>query len=183
MQRLATFACALLAAGAMFGSVRAADEAPADDRTIELPEFTLTAPEGWTREKPRSRIVEHEFSAPAAEGDELKGRITMMHSGGSLEDNVDRWRGQFAEIDAASPDEPEKRTIAGQEVVVVDIMGTFKDSPGPFAPGVDREGYRMLGAILLLEDGTFFVKFVGPQKTVTENEEAFNALLETLRPK
>jgi len=188
MKIVAWSSCAALAVGLLVacpwgGAVRGAEEEAAEDRTIELPAFTLTAPETWTREKPRSRIVEHEFSATASEGDERGGRITMMHSGGSLEDNVARWRGQFTEIDAASPDEPEERTIAGQKVVVVDITGTFKDSPGPFAPGVDREGYRMLGAILMLEDGTFFVKFTGPQKTVTENEEAFGALLETLRPK
>ena len=188
MKFVASISCAaalagLLAVCLLGGKAWGAEEEPAEDRSIELPAFTLTAPETWTRQQPRSRIVEHEFSAEAAEGDERDGRITMMHSGGSLEDNVSRWRGQFTEIDAASPDEPEERTIAGQKVVVVDIIGTFKDSPGPFAPGVDREGYRMLGAILMLEDGTFFVKFVGPQKTVTENEEAFGALLETLRPK
>jgi hypothetical protein len=160
---------------------RAADEA--DDRQIEAGKFVLTAPDDWKREKPKSRIIEHEFSAAPSEGDKNAGRITMMFSGGSLEDNIDRWKGQFSELDGDKSKDTEKRTIAGQEVHVVDLSGTFVDKPAPFAPGVEREDYRMMGAIIVMKEGTYFVKFYGPQRTVTENEEHFNSLLDSLKRK
>jgi hypothetical protein len=172
---------AMLAAGLSPVLSLAADEA--DDRQIEAGKFALTAPEGWKREKPKSRIIEHEFSAAPSEGDESPGRITMMFSGGSLEDNIDRWKGQFSELDGDKSKETEKRTIAGQEVHVVDLSGTYLDKPAPFAAGVEREDYRMLGAIIVMKEGTYFVKFYGPQRTVTENEGQFNEQLDSLKRK
>ena len=152
-------------------------------KTIDLRKFQLTAPEGWERQKPKSRIVEHEFSAPASEGDDVGVRITMMHSGGTIDDNIDRWRGQFAEIDPDNTKEPETRTIAGQEVRVVDISGSFMDRPNPMAAGVERENYRMLAAIVVLKEGNFFVKLTGPRRTLSDQEENFNALLDSLELK
>jgi hypothetical protein len=106
-----------------------------------------------------------------------------MFSGGSLEDNVDRWKGQFTELDGAKSNDAEKRTISGQEVHVVDLWGTYMDKPAPFAPGEEREKFRMLGAIIVMKEGNYFVKFYGPEKTVTEQVEAFNELLDSLKKK
>ncbi len=151
----------------------------AADNSIEAGDFSLKAPETWKREKPRNRIIEQEFSVPAADGDEAPGRITMMFSGGSLEDNLDRWKGQFKQIDKAK--EVEKHKIADLDLHVVDITGTFVDKPGPFAPGVDREGYRMLGAIIEMGKSNYFIKFYGPKATIEEHADEFKKLLDTLK--
>jgi len=174
---------ALLIAGAalLTANFVAADEDA--DRTVDLGKFELTAPEGWERREPKSRIVAHEFAVPAAEGDEQGGRVTLMSAGGSVKDNIARWQGQFELADGAEAPKPKKRKIAGQTVHVVDLSGTFKDSPGPVAPAVERENYRMLAGIIELKDGFYFVKFTGPQKTVTENEERFDEFLESLATK
>lgn len=168
----------LLWASLEAGSSLAA-EGPAD-RTIKAGSFSLTAPEAWKREKPRSRIIEHEFSVPAVEGEEGSGRITMMFSGGSLDDNIDRWKGQFKQIDKAK--EVEKHKIADLDIHLVDLTGTFVDKPAPVAPGVDREGYRMLGAIIEMDKGkSYFVKFYGPKKTVAAHADEFKKLLDSLK--
>jgi hypothetical protein len=153
------------------------------DKTIELGKFKMTAPANWKKEQPKSTILSHEFSAPKSEGDRYDGRLTVMSAGGSVDANIERWYGQFKQPDGSSSKERakvEKRTIAGQEVHLVDISGTYKDQAGPFAPAVEREKYRMLAAIVVTEQGNFFLKFYGPQRTVSENEKAFDGMIESL---
>lgn len=164
-------------------------EEPAADRGIALADgrFQLTAPEEWKREEPRSRIIEHEFSAPASEGDEQAGRMTIMAAGGSVEANIERWYAQFKQPDGgktADSAKTEKKEIAGVEVHLVDIAGTFTDRPNPMTAGVERENYRMLAAILVGDKiGQYFVKFYGPEKTIEEQQKAFVEMIEGLEAK
>lgn len=183
----------LLAIGLGVVCLAAWSTARAQDATkFEVSEgkMTFTAPKGWTKKKPASRIVEVEFEAPAAEGDEKGGRLTVMGAGGSVEDNITRWYGQFTQPDGKSTKDAakvQKMSVAGQEVHYVDIGGTYKDQPsGPFAGGetVMRENYRMLGAIVKSKEaGNYFLKFYGPKKTIDANEKAFQGLVESLQVK
>ncbi len=177
---------AALAATMIYTSTITAEEEV--DRTIKLSEgkIQLTAAENWKREKPRTNIVEYEFSVPAVEGDATDGRVTIMGAGGSIEANIGRWLAQFTQPDGASTKERsqiEEQKIAGQEVHLVDITGTFKDQPrGPFGPTTLRDNYRMLGAIISTEKrGQYFVKMYGPRKTIAANEKAFNEMINTLK--
>lgn len=155
----------------------------ADEISLSDGKITLTAPEGWKKKMPTVRIIEFEYEVPPVEGDERAGRMTVMGAGGSVEANVARWVGQFKLKGDAKP-KTEEVKISGQKVHVVDIAGTFKDSPGPFAPAVERENYRMLGAIIATEkEGQYFLKFYGPKATVDKNEDAFKKMLDSLKVK
>jgi len=155
--------------------------------------FSLEAPAGWTRVQPKSTIVETEFAIPS-EGDGpdggplAPGRMTVMGAGGSVEANVERWCGQFAQPDGGSTkDKTCTKTlkVAGRDVTLVDIAGTYKDSPGgPFAGGkvVDRPGYRMLAAIVEGPDGNYFLKFYGPAATVQKHADGFRRMIEGMVP-
>jgi hypothetical protein len=149
--------------------------------------LTAKAPETWVRKAPQTRIVEHEFAIPAAKGDSADGRLTVMAAGGSVEANIDRWYAQFTQPDGGSTrDKSKVKEIkaGGHDVHLVDIAGTFRDQRGPMAPAVERPKYRMLGAIIPTKDaGTYFLKFYGPEKTVTENEAAFVKMIEGLEQK
>ncbi|MSR26707.1 MAG: hypothetical protein EXS06_06775 [Planctomycetaceae bacterium] len=157
--------------------------------TIAEEGFSLAAPEGWKRVQPKSSIVETEFSIPS-EGEGLQpGRMTVMGAGGSVQANVDRWYGQFAQPDGSdtkSKATAKKVKLAGCDVTIVDINGTYKDAPaGPFAGGkaVDRPDYRMLAAIVETPDrGNYFLKFYGPGKTVAKHADGFRAMVEGLVP-
>ena len=157
--------------------------------TIAEEGFSLAAPEGWKRVQPKSSIVETEFASPS-EGEGLQpGRMTVMGAGGSVQANVDRWYGQFAQPDGSdtkSKATAKKIKLAGCDVTIVDISGTYKDAPaGPFAGGkaVDRPDYRMLAAIVETPDrGNYFLKFYGPGKTVAKHADGFRAMVEGLVP-
>ncbi|MEX2188651.1 MAG: hypothetical protein WD875_17720 [Pirellulales bacterium] len=160
-----------------------AKDKPAKQETIDLAEgkLLLKAPADWVRKQPAVRIIDHEFVVPKAEGDEIDGRVTVMGAGGGVKANVERWKGQFTKLTKQS--EVEKK-IAGIEVHIIDLTGTFNDKRGPVAPAEIHESYRMLGAIIVGEKlGSYFVKFYGPEKTVAANEKAFAAMLDGLEKK
>ncbi len=147
--------------------------------------FELTAPKTWVRKQPRTRIVEQEFAIPAAEGDKIDGRLTVMGAGGSIEANIDRWFGQFSQPDGSSTRERAKIKqikVAGQDVHLVEISGNFRDQRGPAAPAVERPNFRMLAAIISTNgNGNYFVKLYGPNQTIAENERAFVEMIEGLK--
>lgn len=144
----------------------------------------LPVPGEWKVKKPRNRIVKHEYSVAPVKGDKTAGRLTVMPAGGSVEANIIRWAGQFRSSDGkALGDEGKKvesKKIGDLTVHVVDLTGTFMDAPrGPFGPKVNRPGYRMLALILpTKKNGTWFVKFYGPEATIKASEKVFAKMVE-----
>lgn len=146
---------------------------------------SMQSPAAWQSKKPRTNIVDFEFAIPAIEGDKIDGRVTVMGAGGSIEANVGRWVGQFVQPDRTPTlkrTQREKIEIAGQQVHLVDITGNYRDQPrGPFGPTVKREKYRMLAAIIVTDKlGQYFVKAVGPRRTIAANEDAFKKMIKSL---
>lgn len=171
-----------LAPLAMCSTARAEDDATRD---IIFGKYLVKAPEAFTRQQPRSKIIAYEFSVPAAEGDEQPGRLTVMSAGGTIEANLDRWYAQFSQPDGSNTRDRakvEKKMVAGHDVHFVNIAGTYDDKPAPFAAqGVARENYRMLGAIVVLPEGNVYFKFYGPRQTIADNQEAFRKMIEGMK--
>jgi hypothetical protein len=161
-------------------------EEPVKDEGIVVSDgrIQLTPAADWVRTQPRTRIVEHEFVASIAEGDADDARITVMGAGGTVEQNIDRWIGQFTQPEGKSTRAAtgvKELDVAGQKVHVVEITGTYRDQLGPFAQATIRENYRMLGAIIVTEKmGRYYLKMVGPKDTVDAHEKAFGKVIESL---
>ena len=157
----------------------------ADDQEVDMKLATFQASGDWKKVKPGSFITAYQFEIKPVEGDENPATLTFTSAGGGAEPNIKRWYGQFTQPDGGSTEDRakvEKKEIAGLEVYLVDISGTFKERQGggPFAGGktVDREKYRMLAAIV---DGKIFIKLYGPEKTVAEQQKAFTKMVEGLK--
>ena len=104
-----------------------------------------------------------------------------MRAGGSLDANVNRWRGQMglepateAEIAALTT-----RPLFGIPAYIVDVTGAFKGMGAAEA----QADYRLLGLILPVgQTGqSLFVKMIGPQQLVADNESNFHAFCDSLR--
>jgi len=192
------FGCGLLAISGLLVALSAgprtvrADEK--SDHKIDVADgkIVFTAPASWDRKTPRVKFIEHEFAVPAAKGDSEDGRVTVMGAGGSVEANVDRWIGQFKQPDGSEtknvvPEADRKQRIAGLEVQMIDLAGTYHDNPTPFAPNskaVDRDDYRMLAAIVVAPKlGNYFIKFYGPKQTVGDHAEEFKKMIAGLELK
>lgn len=145
-------------------------------------------PEAWKQQPLRSRIIEHEFAIPPVDGDKNAGRMTMMASGGTVKMNIDRWYGQFTQSNGKPTKDVSKVTekkIGDLKVSIVDISGNFKESIGPpiRRKTVDREDYRMLGAIVQAKpfgSRAYFIKLYGPKKTMAAAEKPFMAMIDSL---
>lgn len=146
--------------------------------TVRLDTVTLRAPDNWKRKQPRSSFVSAEFSLPAVDG-AGEGRLTVSSAGGSVEANIERWKGQFSGS-PASPREERLDTPAGQ-VTLVDLAGEFNDQPGPFAPAAKRPDYRMIAAIIPGDGQLHFVKAVGPQKTIAARADEVKAFVRSVK--
>ena len=161
--------------------------------TIAGGAMSLEAPSGWRRVQPKSGMIETEFAIPSdakgPAGETLPaGRMTVMGAGGTVEANIERWFGQFAQPDGSPTKDKastKKLRVAGRDVTLVDVSGTYKDAPGgPFAggPTVERPGYRMLAAIVEGADGNYFLKFYGPAATVEAHADGFRQMVESMVP-
>jgi hypothetical protein len=185
---VANFFCAIALIAFLGPMPEAAAQAVAEEArafTIAGGGLSLEAPEGWKRVQPKSGIVETEFAIPSEGEGAQPGRMTVMGAGGSVQANVDRWYGQFAQPDGSpTKDKATTKTLklAGCNVTLVDVSGTYKDMPGgPFAGGksVDRPDYRMLAAIVETpEKGSYFLKFYGPAATVAKHVDGFRRMVE-----
>jgi hypothetical protein len=146
---------------------------------VRLDAITLTAPSGWGRKRTESSFIEAEFMLPRAQGDDADGRLTISSAGGTVEANIDRWKGQFG----GSPKNARQEQIdaGGVSVTLVDFSGDFNDQRGPFAPPVNRPGYRMIAAIIPVNGQLHFVKATGPQKTIEAHAEEFKAFVRSIK--
>lgn len=156
-----------------------ASDAAAEGPVVTLGRVRLTSPESWTRKAPRSEFIQAEFALTRSEGDAADGRLTVTTAGGSVEDNVNRWRGQFSrQLDKESQEQLKVQDI---EVTLVDFTGTYNDQRGAFSPLAESPNYRMLGAIFSVDDGLHFIKFYGPEKTIAAHAEEFRGFVQSLQ--
>ena len=150
---------------------------------LDFDSVHFTVPKSWVP-KAHSPMFQAEFAIPRAEGDQQDGRLTVGQFGGTLEDNVDRWKKQFGN----KPDKENEETLdaGGVKIVLVDFTGTFSDSSGPMmmaGPSVSHPDYRMFGAIFPVPGGDRLcvVKCYGSKKTITARADEIKGFLRSLK--
>ena len=148
---------------------------------VDLGEVRFKAPSGWVRKQPRSAFIQAEFSLPRVEPDTVDGRLTLAVAGGTVEENVELWRKQFA--GKPEKESQAKITVAGVPVTLVDFSGTYTGQRGMMGTAEEGKGYRMLGAILDVGGQLHSVKCYGPQKTVDAHAAEFRSFIQSFQPK
>lgn len=161
------------------------DKAPASDKPqdviVDDGGLTFQVPSTWAQVQPKINMIEAEFAIPKLESDPANGRVTVMSSGGTIEQNIDRWKSQFedAEDDAIKVS---AKDVGKLKVHVVDITGTYLDTMGnPAGPKSKRENYRLLGAIIESPNGNYYVKCYGPAPTMEHHHAGFQKLVDSVR--
>lgn len=108
-------------------------------------------------------IVAAKFGLPQI-GEDIS--LTLSTSGGSIEDNIQRWEGQFRD---GEPLTRETVSIDGKEATIVRLQGTF--SAGFGRP--PEKDWRMIGVIIPMSQHNYFIKLTGPAQEVSEAESEF----------
>jgi hypothetical protein len=128
---------------------------------------TFTAPEGWKPVPPKEvEFAAFEFNAG---GEQL--RLTVAQAGGSLADNVNRWRGQIG-LPRASEDlivaESRRIEIDGQPALYVDLEN--KDA-----------NKRIIGVICPQAGRSWFFKLTGPVDLAGKQKSAFETFVRSVQ--
>ena len=143
---------------------------------VKLKDLTLSVPGAWKRLGATPMRVAT-FSIYPVEGDTNGAEMAVYHFGPqSVDDNVQRWIKQFEEKDRQQKVTQGKATAGAY--VFVDVSGTYKKSVGRPMGGKTQSvpGQRMLGVILTLDStGVYFLKLVGPAKTVEAQAKALRS--------
>jgi hypothetical protein len=164
--------------------VASEEKLPPQEVRVADGHLLLQVPGEWKQVKPRSRLVEVEFAIPEAEKDVGAGRMTIMASGGTVEDNLTRWIGQFrtAEGKPIEDAEPQELETNGLKMTTLDLTGTYRDmSRGPFGPATELPDHRMIGAIVPTEGaGTYYIKLYGPTVTIEPAVEPFMEMVKSI---
>jgi hypothetical protein len=138
-------------------------------------------PKRWTEQGQRPMRVAT-YGIPAAEGDGEAGECAIFYfgndQGGTVDQNIDRWIGQF---ETAGVPARSRKDVNGMKVTLVQVAGAYLAPAGPMMQSTGKkENFRLLGAIVEGPEGSVFYKFTGPAKTVTEAEGEFNAMVGSL---
>ena len=91
--------------------------------------------------------------------------------------NIERWVGQIKQEDgSASKDKAKEENLEanGLKVATVDVSGTYVAETAPGSGTLhNKPGYRLRAAVVETPKGSYFVKLVGPEKTVTQWNDSF----------
>jgi hypothetical protein len=135
----------------------------------------FTAPSEWGVKPSTSPMRIATYTLPPGEGAKEDAEAVVYHfpgGAGSVEQNVERWKGQFDPKDGEPKVTPPK---AGDKprITWVEIGGTYVAETQP-GSGVrlNKPNWRLFGAIIETEDGIYFVKAVGPKATIEKNADA-----------
>jgi len=142
---------------------------------------TLVVPSIWKQQEPSNRMRMAEFKVPKAanDSDDAEMAIFKMGGGGGFEGNLARWTGSFGGANSLKLKRTLK-TAAGVEATIAELEGEYSamTMEGTAAP---KKGYAMMGAVIIVEKGEFYVKFTGPIATIDANKANFNKMIESFK--
>lgn len=172
--RLGAIAATLIAIGA---------DAP--PQTIEAGGMTFQAPGSWRSTKPSQSMRRAQLKVDPVEGDPEPAELVVYAfpgGAGTVEANVSRWQSQFKDKDGKPP-EIESKTIKGKNVEVtrVETGGHFVAPESPASPKLlNKPNFHLLGAIVQTPKTGYFIKMVGPEKTMAAAEAGFDSLITSI---
>ena len=172
---------AMPGAGAMPGGpeIVAPPRPTLDPANPVLAGVAWSAADGLTWRTPSNNMRAAEYVATGPAGEAELTVYFFPGMGGSIDDNVQRWVGQFVGADGQplTGVQGEPVTLAGLSGVKLDVSGTYGGMGGGGTPN-----QRLLGLIVQAPTGPVFFKFVGPAATVAAAQPAFNELVNSIHP-
>jgi hypothetical protein len=154
-------------------------------KNVDAGGLSFQAPESWKSVPTRSQMRRAQLQVEPASGDDYPAMLVVYAfpgGAGSIDANLKRWQGQFKDADG-NPPKIESKAVKGKNVEVtrVETAGHYKPSPIPgVAPEPERENARMLVAVVSTDRVSYFLKMVGPDKTMTSLRPTFDALISSI---
>jgi len=150
-------------------------------------ELHYKAPDGWVKEQTTSTMRVAQYKLPKIEGDAEDALLVVYYfgaaQGGAVQANIDRWISQMQQPDGSATKDKAKTetsTVNGLKVTSVDVSGTYTAEMAPGTPGQRNDAnYRMRAAVVETPKGNYFLKLVGPAKTMGHWEQSVTDFVKT----
>jgi hypothetical protein len=155
----------------------------------QQPAATLkfTTPAGWVEEKTTSTMRVAQFKLPKVADDTEDASLVLYFfgtgQGGGTAANIERWVGQMKQPDGGDSNSKAKEealTVNGLKVSTVDVAGT---NTAELAPGSgefhNKPNYRLRAAVIETPKGSYYLKLVGPEKTVAKWDKSVTELVKS----
>ena len=147
--------------------------------------ISVNVPAGWLIETPSSSMRTAQYRLPSAAGD---GSLAVFRfgpgRGGGVEDNMERWLGQFQQPDGRNSRDVARfwtEEVDGISAHLVDVSGTFSVGAMSGGDGEPQANYTMLGAILEAPNSLFVFKLTGPEDSIGEWRDSFSSYIQSIR--
>jgi hypothetical protein len=159
------------------------------DTPVTLGGMKSSPPSDWKAEVTSSPMRAYQFAVPKSEGDPRDAEIIIFNfgtmSGGTPEQNIARWKGMFIPPEGKKIDDVakvEEFKVGTAEITYLDVQGTYRHKTSPMAATEDlRPDSRMIAVMFQIEQGTYYIRFVGPAKTVTAHKQQFDDWLKAFK--
>ena len=150
-----------------------------DIAAAQKSELKFRVPPGWIEEERTSSMRVAQYKLPKAEGDTEDASLVLYYfgpgQGGSSAANIERWLGQMKQEDGAAKGGKMTTTeTAGLKMTTLDVSGTYVAETAPGSGTFNNKpAYRLRAAVVETPNGSYFVKLVGPEKTVAQWNDSF----------
>ncbi len=167
--------------------------ATAEDRgtVTELGGLKSTAPKSWKQQPAATAERVYQFEIPRADGDRYDGQLLIFYfgpaGGGGVKANLERWKGMIKPAEGAKDEDTYKVSefkVGQVQVTQLEATGTYIFKRRPFDPnekGEARPDYKFIGVIFESPNGPFFIRMVGPKKTIDSHRAGFDEWLKSFK--
>jgi hypothetical protein len=151
---------------------------------VTMDGLTSTAPESWKEVPTTSQMRFKQFTIPRATGDQFDGELVIFYfgpgQGGDPDANITRWKGMFTPPEGKKIEDVSKIdtvAIGAVKATLLDVHGTYKPSQMMGPPQEPRPNHRMIGVVFASPQGPYFMRFVGPERTIERHKAEFDKWL------
>jgi len=155
-------------------------------QTIDAGGLTFQAPASWKSAKPTSTMRKAQLSVEPVKGDPEPAELLVFAfpgGGGSAQDNINRWRGFFKDADG-NPPKIESKVVKGKNVEVtrVETSGRYVAPEFPGSQKLhNKPDFRLLGGIVQTGGVGYYLRMIGPEKTMAAARPGFDELLASIK--
>lgn len=146
--------------------------------------LTFPTPAEWKSRQPGSSMRLAEYAVPGS-GGEASLVVFRFPGGGTAQDNIARWVGQFDGAAASNGGKgPMVETAQrdGLTLTSLDVSGNYAGAQMPGAPAQPPiDDARLLALVVEGKGDPFFLKLQGPGATVGEWSEAWAKIVASIR--
>jgi hypothetical protein len=161
-----------------------ADDEP--KQTVDAKGLTFDAPKSWKSSTPSGGMRRAQLKAEPIEGDDYPAELIVFAidgGGGTVEANLTRWQKTFKDEDGNPPKIESKKVQAKNvEVTRAETSGDYYPTAFPGRPkDPDRKGARLLGVIIMGKKTNYYIRMVGPDKTMKKLKTDFDEMIKTIK--